>query len=80
MRALFPQPARKLLIERGDSWGNLSLRPLCSLLDASIVGRFYQIVPDTFSLIRCCAHTLLYTNSFPASAAAPTTIPMARMV
>ncbi|ODT87818.1 MAG: hypothetical protein ABS82_17935 [Rhodanobacter sp. SCN 67-45] len=24
MRALFPQPARKLLIERGDSWGNLS--------------------------------------------------------
>jgi len=27
MRALFPQPARKLLIERGDSWGNLRVRP-----------------------------------------------------
>ena len=26
MRALFPQSARKLLIDRGNSWGNLSLR------------------------------------------------------
>jgi len=39
MRALFPQPARKLLIERGDSWGNLSLRPIYRRAGPAKIGR-----------------------------------------